>query len=251
MSAFLILTLRAMRRRIVLLLSFAAVFLLVAAAARLFAGDEGHMEIGRIFEIGGTTLASAVLLLGWMLGRFPLIATLVLMAGVFSHDRAEGYARIWATRGVSPLVLYYARIALLGLVAFLLSALLLPTFDLLMLGEWAGPATLVLIAAYVVVYGSLVALLSVLTRGDAWIALLLGILAISWHALRSAGVLDTAPAGAREVITVLLPPHGALFALENAFGALQPIPWDAFLYTVLYGVFMLVLAGVAHSRREI
>jgi hypothetical protein len=31
----------------------------------------------------------------------------------------------------------------------------------------------------------------------------------------------------------------------------QPIPWDAFLYVVLYGVFMLVLAGAAHSRREV
>ncbi len=245
------LTLRARRKRIVVLLAFAALFLAAGTTARLLVSDEGgHVNADRLFLLGGYPAVSALLLLGWILGRFPLIATLVLMAGLVSHDRAEGYARVYAVRPASPLRVYGARFAVLAGVAFAISAVLMPTFDLLMLGTWAGPATLVLILGYVLAFGGLVALLSVWTRADAWIALLLALAALVWDGLRSAGALAVPP-GVRDVVRFILPPQSAIFRLEEAFGNVQPIPWDAFLYVAGYGVVMLALAALALHRREV
>ncbi|HEX7120111.1 MAG TPA: hypothetical protein VF212_15055 [Longimicrobiales bacterium] len=246
------LTLRARRKRILALLAFAGVFLAAGVTARLLVTDEGgHVNADQLFLLGGYPAVSALLLLGWVLGRFPLIATLVLMAGLVSDDRAEGYARVYAVRPASPLRTYGTRFAVLAGVAFAISAVLMPTFDLLMLGTWAGPATLVLILSYVLVFGGLVALLSVWTRGDAWIALLLAIAALVWDAMRSAGSLANVPPGVRDVVTFILPPQALLFSIEEAFGSIQPIPWDAFLYVAGYGVTLLALAAVALHRREV
>ncbi|MBI4544495.1 MAG: hypothetical protein HY703_04810 [Gemmatimonadetes bacterium] len=245
------LTLRAAQRRILALLAFAALFLAAGAAARLLVGAEhGGVEIDRLFLVGGYPLVSALLLLGWLLGHFPLIATLVLVAGLVSGERADGHARLFYVRPVSPLRLYATRLAVLGLQAFLICALLLPGFDLLLLGEWAGPATLVLIAAYILVYGSLTALLSVWTRGDAWIALLLAILALVWDALRRAQALAI-PAGVQDFISFVLPPQAALFRLEGAFARVQPIPWDAFAYAAGYALVMLGFAALSFAHREV
>lgn len=245
------LTLRARRRRIVALLAFAALFLAAGLTARLLVADEhGHVNADQLFVLGGYPAVSALLLLGWLLGRFPLIATLVLIAGLFSHDRAEGYARLYAVRPASPLRLYGLRFVVLAAVAFGISAILLPAFDLLLLGQWAGPATLVLALAYVLAFGGLTALLSAWTRADAWVAALLAVGAIVWDAARQTGALAV-PAGVRDVVTFILPPQGPLLRLEGAFGALQPIPWDAFLYVAGYGVTALALAALAVHQREI
>ena len=243
---------RALRRRIVLLLVFGSVFIVAAAAARLVTGShEGHLELDRLFEIGGAPLASALLLLGWVIGRFPLIATLALLAGVFSHDQAHGYSRLYAARPVWWPGVYAARIAVLSALAFAFSAVLMPAFDLILLGDWAGRNTLVLIAAYVVTYGSLTALLSAWTRADAWVALAIAVLAIAWHALRTAGALDGTPPGVREAVTLVLPPQGALVAIEAAYAQQLPIPWPAFLHVSIYGALLLVLAGTSIGTREI
>jgi hypothetical protein len=245
------LTLKARRKRLFALLAFAALFLAAALTARLFvADDHGHVSADGLFVVGGYPLVSALLLMGWLVGRFPIIATLVLMAGVVSDDRAEGYARLYAVRPTSPLTLYGVRFAALALLAFLVSALLLPAFDLIMLGTWAGPATLVLILANVVALGGLVAFLSLWTRADAWIALFLALAALVWNALRESGRL-TVPPGARDFVAFILPPQGAMLRLEEAFGALQPIPWDAFAYVVGYGMVLLALAAFLLRRREI
>jgi hypothetical protein len=50
---------------------------------------------------------------------------------------------------------------------------------------------------------------------------------------------------------MLLPPQGALMRVEGAFGAAQPVPWEAMLYISLYASLVLILAGVALSRREL
>jgi hypothetical protein len=244
-------TLRSLRRRIALLLAFAAVLIGSAAVARLLSAGSEHVELDRIFELGGTTLASAFLLLGWVVGRFPMIATLVLFAGFFSADRESGLARLYRSRPVSPITLYGVRFLTLGATVFLLSIVVLPLFDLVLLGEWAGTATFVLSAAYIIAYAGLVALLSVWIRGDAWVALLLGIVAISWDALRSADLLAAVPPGGRQFVSLLLPPHGALFALESAFGNVQPVPWNAFLDVAVYGLTLTLVAGLLLRMREI
>jgi hypothetical protein len=252
LGSFLLLTLRSSRRRILGLTAFGLLFLAAGATARIFTDtDHGHVEMDRLFELGGVTLVSGILIMGWLIGRFPLIATLVLMAGVFSADRHAGHARLYAARPVSLVLLYSARVLLLGLVAFVMSALLLPAFDLLVLGGWGGPTVMVLIASQIIVFGVLTALLSVFTRADAWVALFLGILAIVWDGLRRIDYFVGMPAFVRETTSVLLPPQGALIRIEFAFAGMQRVPWDAFLYIVIYGALLMILTGVALARRSL
>jgi hypothetical protein len=245
------LELRARRKRLIALAAFAGLFLAAGLTARLLVADgHGHVDADQLFLVGGYPLVSALLLLGWLLGRFPLIATLVLMAGIVSDDRATGHARIYAVRPTSPHAIYGARFLTLAATAFVFSALLLPAFDLLLLGTWAGPATLILILANVLAFGGLVTILSIWTRADAWIALFLTLGALVWNALRSADRL-TIPIGARDLITFLLPPQASLLRLEDAFGSLQPIPWDAFWYVTGYGAMLILAAGLLLRQREI
>lgn len=252
MLAFLGLSLRLRLRRIIGLAAFGAVFLAGAATARVFTtGEHGHLELDPLFELGGTTLVSALLLLGWLVGRFPIIAALVLASGVFSEDRAHGHARLYAVRPRSLIALYGLRLLLLTLIAAILGLIVMPAFDLLILGEWPHTTMFALIAAEVLIFASLTALLSVATRADAWAALFLGILAVVWDGLRRTGSLDSAAPAVRETVSVLLPPQGALLRIESAFAASQPIPWDAMLYIALYAALALVLAGVALARREL
>lgn len=249
---FLRLTLRSRARRIVGLAAFGALFLAAGATARIFTGDEhGHIEMDQIFALGGTTLVSALLLLGWLIGRFPLIAALVLVAGAFSEDRAAGYARVYGVQPRSRTLLYGARFALLAGVAFLMSAVLLPLFDVIVLGELPPSGVFALIATQIIVFGTLTALLSIVTRADAWIALFLGMTGMVWDALRRIDLFQQLPAAVRETVSVALPPQGALMRIEQAFGALQPVPWDAVLYILLYGALVLIVAGILLGRREI
>jgi len=245
------LELRARRKRLLALTTFAGLFLAAGLTARLLTDPaSGQAAADQLFLIGGYPLVSALLLLGWLLGRFPLIATLVLMAGIVSDDETNGLGRLYAVRPVRPATIYGARFVILTTTAFLLSAILLPAFDLLLLGTWAGPATLVLILANVLVFGALITLLSTWTRGDAWIALGLAITSIIWNALRIADELPV-PIGVRDFISLILPPQAALLRLEDAFGTLEPIPWDAFAYTTGYGSVLLLLAFLVLRRREL
>lgn len=252
LATFLALSLRSHGRRIVGLGAFALLFLLAGATARVLTGSaHGHVELERLFELGGTTLVSALLLLGWLIGRFPMIAILVLMSGVFSDDRERGYARLYAVRPRSLLVLYGARALMYALTAFVMSVVLIPGFDLLILNEWTGTSVFALITAQILVYGSLTALLSVATRADAWVALFLGLLAMVWYALRRMDFFQSTAPAIRETVSVLLPPQGALLRVEAAFAAAQPVPSEAMLYIAIYALLALIIAGVALARREI
>ncbi|MEX1182559.1 MAG: hypothetical protein WEF86_04950 [Gemmatimonadota bacterium] len=250
--SFLAMTLRSRARRLLGLLAFGTVFLLAGATARLVsAGEHGHMELDALFGLGGTTLVSALLLLAWLIGRFAIIAVLVLMSGVFSDDRAAGHARLYAVRPCSFVALYAARFAMLCALAFMLAALIMPAFDWIVLGEWIGWTAIVLIAAQIIVFGSLTALCSVATRADAWVALFLGVFALVWDALRRLDFFNTAAPLVRQLISMLLPPQGALVRIETAFASTQPVPWDAFLYVAVYGALVLLIAGTALARRDI
>lgn len=244
------LELLARRRRILALLAFAGVFLAAAATAAALGREAGHVEMDTLFQLGGYPLISGLLLVGWLIGRFPLLATLVLLGGVVAHDRETGHARMLAARPVSPLLLYGARFVVLAGLAFALSAILMPLFDLIMLGRWGGGATLALILAHVVVWGGLTALLSTLTGLDAWLALLLGLFAMVWASLTQATLVPLAPPLA-EALTFVLPPVRQLFALEAAFAGVEPVPWDAFWFAMGYGALMLIVAGWLLRRREL
>lgn len=244
------LELLARRRRILALLAFAALFLAAAATAAALGRESGHVEMDALYQLGGYPLISGLLLVGWLIGRFPLIATLVLMSGIVASDRESGDARLLAVRPISPLLVYGARFAVLAGLAFALSALLMPLFDLIMIGRWGGGATLVLILAHLLVWGGLTALLSTLTSLDAWLALLLGIVAMVWAALAGAGMTPLAPPIA-EALAFILPPVQKLFTLEAAFAGVQAIPWSAFWFCAGYGAVMLIGAAGLLRRREI
>lgn len=242
------LELLARRRRILALLATAALFLAAGATAATLGRTHGHVEIDTLYRLGGYPLVSGLLLAGWLIGRFPLLAVLVLTAGVASDD--GGHARLLATRPASPRLLYGARLITLWGLAFAISATLLPAFDLIVLGEWAGRATLVLIVAHLLVWGSLTALLSTFTRLDAWIALLIALLAMIWSALVDAGFSPLAPI-LTEILAFLLPPVDRILQLEAAFAGVEPIPWSAFAFCAGYGLVLLLLAGWRLGRREI
>ena len=245
------LAVRSRRRRLLALVAFAALFLAAALTGRVIAtGQEGGVEMGQLFLVGGYPLVSALLLLGWVLGRFPLIATLVLLAGLVSDDRRDGYLRTYAVRPTSLVRVYGTRWLCFAGTAVLLSLALMPLFDLIMLGKVAGFAYVPLILAYVIAYGGLTALLSVWFRGDAWIALLVAIFALVWNALLTTGTLAGAPPGVTHVITFLVPPQSQFLRLEGAFANIQPIPWDAIFLISAYGVAALVAAAASLALRE-
>lgn len=250
-AGLLLLDLRARRRRIGLLVAFALVFVAAALTARVAGGHEGHVEFDRLFQIGGYPLISGMLLLGWVLGRFGMIATFVMLAGVCSSDREDGTARLLYARPVSPLRIYLARYAVRSLIAFVIAAALLPVFDLIMLGRWAGASTFVLVATYVATFGALTFLLSAWTRADAWLALLLTILAMIWYALRRGDLLAGTAPGIRELVTVLLPPHGAILELEQAYAQDLALPWAAVAMALIYAALMLLLGAASLLRREV
>ncbi|MEX2281636.1 MAG: hypothetical protein WEE89_04010 [Gemmatimonadota bacterium] len=238
-------------RRILGLIGFAILFVLAGFVARLLVGGSGHVEMGQLYQIGGYPMVSALLLLGWLLGRYPIIATLVLVTGWFSADRAAGYARLYSVRPVSFLRLYGLRLLTLLAVSFVMSAVLMPTFDVLMLGEWTGAAVFVLIGSYVLLYGSLTAFLSLFTRGEGWLALGLGMSAMIWDAMRRAGSLDQAPRIVRQIVSFILPPQGPLFRIETAFGEIQPIPWIDVGYVAAYSAILLLATAVFIVDREV
>lgn len=242
---------RALLPRYALLAAFTVLLLLTALVARVLGFHDGHFDPNRLFVLGGAVLPSTVLVAGWLVGRLPLVAVFLLTAGVFADEVASGRARLWAVRPGPRLAPHAARLAARLAAAWVWASAFMVLFDLLVLNTWAGPATLVLALAQVLIYGALVALLSVWTRLDWGIALLLVAAAMVWDAARRADALAGTPPGARELVTFLLPPQGALHNLELAFGTLQPIPWAAFAYAVVYAALILLLAGVALARREL
>ena len=243
--------LRTHLRRILSLCAFALLFLLSGLTARVLVGTEhGQVEIGNLYLVGGYPLVAALLLLGWLLGRYALIATLVMFTGIVSSDRANGTMRLFAVRPRWMGWLYLRKYLAAAAVVFILSAMLMPAFDLLLLGRWAGTGTFVLIGSYILVYGSVAFFLSVWLRGEVWVTIVLAITAMLWDALIRAGTIGSAAPGIRELVTILLPPQSALFRIESAFGADAPIPWGSFGYVAAYGVILTAAALVSLRIRE-
>jgi hypothetical protein len=239
-------------RRIGGLFAFGLLFLAAAITARALTGSgSDHVDMDPLYELGGTTLVSGLLLLTWLLGRLPIIASLVLLHGVFSEDRATGYARLYLVRPRSTLLLYLARFLALSIIAFVISALFIPLFDLIMLGEFSGMSVFAFIGAQVIVYSAVTAFASTITTGDAWVALFLGIAAMIWDALRRMEFFQAAAPLVREGVSVLLPPQGAMMRIEAAFATASPVPLDAMLYILIYATLALLVAGLRMVRREI
>lgn len=240
------------RRWRLVALGVAALLLLAtgSAVAGVARGPEGHVEIAPLLERGGAWLVSALIFVGWLVGRFPMVAALALAGGAMrggggSYPRS-GPARAAGTAASTDGATF--RLALASGAAFLLSAVLLPAFDLIMLTAWGGVATVVFIVAQVAVYTSLTAFAGLWTRWDGWLALVLGAAAMGWHRLAEAGHAPTWPVLA-DLIAFLLPPQAALVAVEDAFPGIQPIPWSALAYALGYAATLLLATMVVVRRR--
>jgi len=247
------LTLAETRGRLLLVGAAGLLFLAGAAVTSATAGGGADPGMDEVFRLGGYPLVSAVLLMGWTVGRFPLFAAVVLCAAVGMGGQRGGWARLAHARPLAPWRIYLLRWALLAGVAFGVSALVLPLFDLLILGTWAGPPTLVLAAAAVLAYGTLAALASAWLPRDAalGVAAILAVGAHVWHAALRSGAADAVPRGVGRFLSFVLPPQGALYALEGAFVGVEPIPWASFAYVAGYAALVGALALLSLTLREI
>lgn len=178
-------------------------------------------------------------------------AMLVLLAGFVAADRRRGYYRMYFSHPTRPLTYYALRWGLAYLLALLAAGLFLPLGQLAAWGEVrVGPQVLLQAALFALVYGGLLAFLSVLLpRGDAVVAVVLFFLTDWWHLL--VGELGAAPFTplVRQAIGFLLPPHVAVSDVYLGIVA-GSVPWETVAYAAGYGIFWLTAAGLLLHVRE-
>jgi hypothetical protein len=178
------------------------------------------------------------------------LAMLILLAGFVSHDRRMGYYRIYLSHPVHPLAFYGLRWAIAFGLAMLTAALFLVVGQLVAWGEWRGGAEGLLLAALsALVYGGLIAFLSVvLPRGDAWVGVIIYFFTFFWITVLSLGA-EPLPAPLRQAISFILPPQTAL---QDIYGALLvgTTAWGAVAFVVGYAAFWLTVAGLLLRLRE-
>jgi hypothetical protein len=178
------------------------------------------------------------------------LSVIVLLAGFVSADRREGFARIYFSHPTQPLAFYALRWLLAIAVAMAVAVAFLVLGQLIAWGEFRGGwSGLVLALANALIYGGLMAFLSVLLpRGDAWVAFglfLPTLLPPQTLSMLLAGLGPTP----RQLLVLVLPPHPALqelyvWLLEGR------IVWSAFAYAAIYGLVFLGIAGVLLWQRE-
>jgi hypothetical protein len=178
------------------------------------------------------------------------LAMLILLAGFVSHDRRRGYYRIYLSHPVNPLAFYGLRWALALGLATLAAAVFLVVGQIAAWGGIRGGAEGLLLALLsALVYGSLIAFLSVvLPRGDAWVAVIVYFFTFFWIQVLSVGA-EPLIAPLRQAITFVLPPQTAL---QDIYGAMLAgaSAWGAVAFVVGYALFWLVAAGLLLRLRE-
>jgi hypothetical protein len=183
------------------------------------------------------------------LAYLTALSMIVLLAGFVSTDRREGYARMYFSHPTRPLMFYGLRWLVAFAVVMLVAVLFLVLGQMIAWGEFRGGwSGLLLAAVNAVIYGGLMAFLSVvLPRGDAWVAFVLFLPTFfpQLLAMLQAALGPTV----RQVLVFVLPPHPAL--QEIYVWLLQGhIVWSAVLYAVMYGMAFMGIAGVLLWLRE-
>jgi hypothetical protein len=178
------------------------------------------------------------------------LSMLVLLGGFISNDRRQGYYRLYFSQPTRPIAFYALRWGL-GLLLAMAAATVF-----LVLGQWAawgrfegGWIGLYLALLAAVAYGGMIAFLSVaLTRGDAWVALVLFLFNYFWLYATSLGVRPL-PRVLNDAVSILLPPQ---LALSDVYDGLirGEIVWGASAFAAGYGVFWLLMAGLLLRLRD-
>jgi hypothetical protein len=182
------------------------------------------------------------------LSYLAALSMVLLLGGSISGDRREGYTRLFFSHPTSPIGYYGLRWALAYAISVALAFLFLVVGQVVawgsILGGWSG---LLLPALSALVYGGLVAFLSVLlNRADGWIAFLLFFPTFVPEVLNP---LDRLIPAIRQPIMMVIPPQGAFIRIWEGllYGV---VDWAGILFAVGYGVLLLLAAGLILLVRE-
>lgn len=184
------------------------------------------------------------------LANLSSFAMLLLFGGTLSSDRRQGYYRMYFSHPTRPLAYYGLQWVLALLFAVAASAVFLVVGQLAAWGHFEGGWSglyLALLAA--IAYGGLVAFFAtLLTRGDAWVTLILFFFTYFWFYAATLG-LQPLPTGASQLLSLLLPPQLALDDIRD--GLLRSeIAWGASAYAAGYGAFWLLVSGLVLKLRD-
>jgi hypothetical protein len=178
------------------------------------------------------------------------ISMLILLAGFIAVDRRRGYYRLILSHPVSPLAFYGVRWMLALVLSVGAAAVFLVVGQEAAWGEFRGGASGIFLALLsAITYGGLMAFLSAaLSRGDAWVGVLLFLFTYFWLKELSLGAEPFIPA-IRSAISLVLPPQTAL---QDVYDDLLrgTIAWGAAAFATGYGVFWLGMAGLLVRLRE-
>jgi hypothetical protein len=220
--------------------------MLIPIALVLFALEPGFHQHEEFDEaavaLGPVGISAAV-------SHLAALSMIVLLGGFVSTDRERGYTRLLFAHPTSPLAYYGLRWILAYLLSFSAGVLFLVLGQLAAWGEFLGGwSGLALPAITAIVYGGLVALMSVvLPRGDGWLAFLF-FLPTFFPQLLTLALSRAAPA-LRQTILLVLPPLGAFQEIWDGliFGTFA---WDAAAFALFYGSILLATAALLLSVRE-
>ena len=189
--------------------------------------------------------------IAFSLANLAAASMLALLAGFVSGDRRRGYYRIFFSHPTRPSAFYGLRWGLAYLLSMATVSLFLVFGQLAAWGELrVGPMVLLQAALFALVYGGLMAFLSVLLpRGDALAALALFFLTDWWYLLTGQLGAQPLPLPLQQAVSFLLPPH---VAVSDVFSGLLAgaVPWGAVAFAAGYGVFWLAAAWLLLRVRE-
>lgn len=177
------------------------------------------------------------------------LSMLVLLGGFISNDRRQGYYRLYFSQPTRPLAFYALQWGLGLLLAMAAATVFLVVGQLAAWGRFEGGWSglyLAFLAAFA--YGGMIAFLSVaLTRGDAWLALVLFLFNYFWLQAVAMGVQPLPLLN--DAVSILLPPQ---LALNDVYDGLLrgELVWGASAFAMGYGVFWLLMAGLLLRLRD-
>lgn len=233
--------LRGMLPRLALVALLCVAFYMMDPGLHQHAGEAVPEELG--LDLGAFGLAAS-------LSNLAGISMLVMLGGFVSHDRREGYYRMYFAHPTRPLAFYGLR-WLLALIAVMVAcAAWLVVSQVVAWGQFEGGwrgLYLALLAA--IAFGGMIAFLSVaLPRGDTWVALVLAVFNYFWLYAISLGVRPL-PRLLNDAVSVLLPPQLALSDVYDGLLASQ-VAWGPSAFIAGYGLFWLLIAGLLLKLRD-
>lgn len=233
--------LRGMLPRMVLVALLCVAFFMLDPGLHQHAGEAASEEFS--LQLGPLGLATSM-------SNLAGLSMLVLLGGFISHDRRQGYYRMYFAHPTRPLAFYGLRWVLALAVVMVAVAAWLVVSQVIAWGQFEGGwRGLYLAFLAAVSYGGMLAFLSVLLpRGDTWVALVLALFNYFWLYTLSLGMRPL-PRLLNDAVSVLLPPQLALMDVYD--GLLRSeVAWGASAFAAGYGVFWLLVAALLLKLRD-